>query len=161
MYSVQALLTHKDRTITVEYVNSKIIMELYEANIRRFMRKLEATALFRLKRSGELAERGLSQKDIQLPLFPVTDALSTRTLVDEWIFQEEEVKISLGVAELAQCARQLKYYKLSYERLITENPARFVELHFPRMLFCAAIREIAKASPHWSIYRRIERELND
>lgn len=158
LYTVQALLNHKDTTTSVEYVNTFIIAELYEANIRRFMRKLEATALFRLGREDELRDRGLTSKDIQAALFPLVENVNANSRVDEWIYNNGDFEITIGIAELRHCIRQQRYYKESYERLISASPMRFVEVHLPRIIFCAAIREIIDNSEHKSLLIKLERE---
>lgn len=158
VYTVQALLNHKDRSVSVEYLNSTVIAELFEANIRRFMRKLEATALFRLGRSGELAARGLSEKDVQRPLFPVTDTINQSNRIDDWLANSGDSPLLIGEEELRHCIRQQRYYKTSYHRLSTDNPSRFVQIHLPRIIFCIAIRDIVLASPHAGLFRRLERE---
>jgi integrase len=158
LYTVQALLNHQHTSTTVEYVNTHVVAELYEANIRRFMGKLEATALFRLGREGELAGRGLSSADIQPALFPLIENINSRARVDEWIYQNGDIELVIGIAELKHCIKQQRYYAQSYERLVSANPIRFVEVHLPRIIFCAAIREVVENSEHRGLFRKLERE---
>ena len=158
LYTVQALLNHKNTSTSVEYVNTHIIAELYEANVRRFMRKLEATALFRLGRADELAKRGLSSKEVQLTLFPAVESINSKGRVDEWIHNNGDTQLTLGIAELRHCVRQQRYYNESYERLLSANPMRFVEVHLPRIIFCTAIKEVVENSPHRGTLRKLERE---
>lgn len=158
LYTVQALLNHKHISTSVEYVNTYIISELYEANIRRFMWKLEATALFRLGREDELLVRGLTTKDIQPALFPLIETVNSTGRVDEWVYNNGDIALEIGVAELRHCVRQHRYYKESYERLMSANPLRFVDIHLPRIIFCAAILEIVENSQHRGLLKKLERE---
>lgn len=160
LYTVQALLNHKKASTSVEYINTKIIAELFEANIRRFMWKLEATALFRLGREDELAERGLTLSDVQTPLFPEFETLNSESRVDEWIQNNGDIEIQIGIAELRHCISQEQYYTDAYERLVSANPLRFVEVHLPRIIFCAAIRNLVEdGGSHAGLLRKVEREL--
>jgi hypothetical protein len=122
------------------------------------MWKLEATALFRLDRENELTGRGLSSNDIQPALFPLIENINSTVRVDEWIYNNGDIELVIGIPELRHCVRQQRYYKDSYERLVSENPKRFIEVHFPRIIFCAAIREVVENSEHRGLLTKLDRE---
>lgn len=153
IFSVQVLLGHEFIETTIEYVNSNIITQLLDANIRRFGEKLAATTLFATNRLGMLKEHGLTENDVQPLLFPVSKFSEIRCLADEWINSSGDLKISIGTAEINHCATQYKYYKENFNELLNENPRRFSFVHLPRIFFCISLRKVILASPHGALIK--------
>jgi hypothetical protein len=79
-------------------------------------------------------------------------------VADSWVYEEVE-KFEVGVAELQHCAYQYHFYKKNFLKLLNENGPRFIEVHFPRMVFSAALRNIILASPHGRLLTQYERKL--
>ncbi|MBB5392783.1 MULTISPECIES: hypothetical protein [unclassified Herbaspirillum] len=158
IFTVQALLDHSSPEITRIYLESAHFVELLEANTRRFMKKLEATALFVCGRGSELANRGLSEKDVQAALFPASPNSNAPSVADQWL-EETIEKFEVGVAELQFCAYQYRFYRKNYQKLLQENPLRFLRVHFPRLAFCSALRNVILASPHGRLLEKYERKL--
>jgi hypothetical protein len=156
IFSVQVLLGHENINTTIEYVNTNIIAQLLDANIRRFGEKLAATALFSTNRAGKLKAHGLTEKDVQPLLFPISKFSTEKCASDEWIDSSGSFPIKLGVAEIRHCAILYKYYQDNYISLLNENPRRFSLIHLPRIFFCIALRRIIYASQYLSVYQRFE-----
>lgn len=155
IFTTQALLQHADPQTTLIYLNTTLISKLLEENSRRFMSKLAATTLFITGRSGKIKESGLSKSDVQKRLFPSSEYSDETSISDEWA-ANMDAPITIGKNELAHCAYQFAYYKMHFNRMITDNPTKFVKMHFPRLLFCLTMRRVILSSPHAALYRAIE-----
>lgn len=158
IFTTQALLGHADPETTKIYLDSSLFPILLEANTRRCMRKMEATELFVCGRGDKLAERGLSDKDIQPLLFPASPSSNARSVADEWI-RGAMSEFKVGVAELQHCAYQFHFYQKNFRKLVEENPVRFYKVHFPRLVFSSALRKVILASPHARLIKEYERQL--
>lgn len=158
IFTTQAKLNHSSPEVTKIYLESRLFAELMEANTRRFMRKMEASALFVCDRGDMLTERGLSQMDVQPLLFPASPSSTARSIADEWIEGTID-KFEVGVAELEHCAYQYHFYQRHHKRLIQENPLRFLRIHYPRLIFCIALRNVILTSPHSRLLKKYEGKL--
>ena len=158
LFTTQALLHHASPEVTKIYLESTLFAELLEANTRRFMRKMEATTLFVCGRGQKLTERGLSEKDVQPMLFPATPSINSSSVADEWI-EGSISTFKVGLSELEHCAYQHHFYKKNYQKLVEENPIRFMNVHAPRLLFCIALRNVILASPHKRLLTQYEKKM--
>jgi integrase len=156
VFTVQALLKHADTRTTVNYINTNVVSKLLEANIMRFMNKLAATILFSTGRGGLLKQHGLSRRDVQPLLFPLSEASARPSAVDAWLKSDGSLALSLGIAEVKHCALQYAYYKKHFTKLCNDNPQRFSSVHLPRIFFCCALRRLILASPHASVLSNFE-----
>lgn len=159
VYTVQTLLGHANVKTTYAYINTNIVNRLLDANMMRFMKKLAASLLFATGRTGLLIEHGLSEKDVQPKLFPISDMSGRTSKVDAWLSSNGAMKLNIGMAELRHCAVQYNFYKRNFTRLCNENPHRFSSVHLPRILFCFALRKVILASQHSALLVNYEAGL--
>lgn len=160
IYTVNAKLGHASLETTTIYLNSGLIHLLLEANVRRFMRHVAATAIFQRGGEVELTKRKLSKKDVRPQLlFPISPSDTRPPAVDAWIASGGTLPLSIGSVEIQHCALAYHYYQNNFERLIDANSLRFLMVHFPRMVFCMALRKVILASAHAGLYKRLEGKL--
>jgi hypothetical protein len=159
IFTTQALLGHSNANQTLEYLKTTLIHRLLEANTRRFMNKMAASILWACGSTGRLEELNISEDDIQPALFPASHLSQEKSVADEWFESSMTRTVSIGVSELRHCALQFAFYMSNFQRLISDNPRRFLSLHLPRVIFCLTLRRVILVSAHAGLFKEIVKEL--
>lgn len=162
LHSVGAKLGHKSLATTALYVRTAIQRLLNQANMRRFMKKIAATMLWRTNRNGELSRHRIDPRHIdQNLLFPASDTSDGPSVVDQWLEADSSVQLRIGLDELEMCAWQFHLYQKNMNLLASQNADAFIQKHLPRILFCYSLRKVLLASQHAGLYRSIEKQYQN
>lgn len=145
-----------------QYIGQTIIRVLSDANISRYMQRLESSIVWAAK-GNELLERlKIEDADIDKKLlFPIqTDAVSSRnSLVDEWLSNDEirddshsVIPIIITEDRIKHTCRQAAWYRKYWHNLFSANQDRFISIHLPRILICLALEKLIVESEYSALY---------
>lgn len=148
IFKLKELLGHADVLTTLAYLDQHAIRIINEANMRRFMDKLAATIIWATGGIDKVDKRGLPIHDIdERLLFPIGDNNENcSSICDEWLSSLGKMKFTIGPREIGHLNWQIHYYEEFSDRLKQNNPKAYLLNHVPRMLFCAALREVVAHS---------------
>lgn len=149
-FYVREMLGHSDLNTTLDYLNQHAIRILNENNLRIFQDKLAATIVWAVKGDEGALEHNIDNDliDEQL-LFPVgTNAAQRSCISDEWIKVLGSKRFVIDNNLVDHLNWQVNYYSVYSGELKQNNPKAFLMYHIPRMLFCAALKEVINNSKY-------------
>ncbi|MDR8397034.1 MULTISPECIES: hypothetical protein [Paraburkholderia] len=164
IHLANALLRHRSLATTSDYLRSSIINALCDANILRFMKKLQASILFSCGREDILISKNISNdfidKDLLFPISPFQSE-GEQSLIDKWLDASGEMKLEIGVIEIHHCAAQYAFYRDNFGELSTASPERFIKRHLPRIVTCVALRNVIRGSTHSALLMQLEEKYRE
>jgi hypothetical protein len=164
IYHVNSILNHVHLATTAGYLHSTIIDALCDANILRFMKKLQASILFACGRTDLLKKKGIPDKfidkDLLFPISPLQEESET-SLIDKWLASDGTITLAIGPEEIHHCALQYAYYRDNFAALSASAPERFVRRHLPRIVTCVALRNVIQASTHAALLSQYEEKYRE
>jgi hypothetical protein len=159
IHLANALLKHKSLSTTADYLRSSIINTLCDANIFRFMKKLQASILFACGRTDILKAQKIPDhfidKDLLFPISPLQGE-SEDSLIDKWLDANGNMQLEIGPDEIHHCAAQYAFYRDNFFDLSVASPERFIKRHLPRIVTCIALRNVIRGSTHAALLAQHE-----
>lgn len=157
IFSTSALLNHSDPKTTAEYLNDTVVRAMHASNLNRYVKMLAATILWVVDRPDSIPD---GQECFVRPalLFPLQGAPASNrdSSVDQWIASGGAATLSIGIDEIHHLAIQASFYKKNTHLLASANPQAFLHFHLPRIVICAALRQVVQSSMHRAVLARFE-----
>lgn len=69
-------------------------------------------------------------------------------------------KIIITITTMREVALTVAYYKISWGRLMSENPARFEKVHLPRIVFSRILEQVCTSGPYAARYAQVKTTID-